>query len=243
MKNTIMKKLIRLTNDDFTLFANQLNYESEIASYVVPAKRVYEIPDEFIGLKLMTKESFSFTTNSGETTHTLTLSYPIARDPLIDLKGANVIVVKTSPTPVAEWAVANYTVTEPKTVALSGLTQNTSYTFDVYYLFKGGSVNITVVSADGTGRTKILESSIGKVNMLNQEDVRVGLKPGMVGLVIPERFKIQINVITPAHVVLYNKDNNPYARESFIELPVNVSNLLDWPEGIKTYAKSQLMSL
>jgi len=239
---TIMKKLIRLTNQNFTLSANQPNYESEIATYVVPAKAIYEIPDEFIGLKLMTKESFSFTTSSGETSYTITLTYPIARDSLIAMNGANVIVVKTSPSPVAEWLTNKYTVTEPKTIALSGLTESTSYTFDVYYLFKGGSVNITVVSADETAKAKVLEASIGKVNMLNQEDVRVGLKPGMVGLVIPERFKIQIRVITPATVVLYST-SNPYARESFIELPVNVSNLLDWPEGIKAYAKSQLMSL
>ena len=247
-KLAILRNIIRLGNKDFTVSANQLNYESEIATYIVPAKRMCEIPDDFIGLKLMTKDSFSFTTGSAETTQTLTLTYPIARDTLIDLTGANVIVVKDTPAPRGEWAIADYTVTEPKTVALSGLTASTAYIFDIFYLFKAGSISITVVSSDETAKTKILERAIGKVNTINQEDVRVGLKPGMVGLCIPERWKIQIRVITPASIVLYDRGidtgaKSLYARESFIELPINVSNLLSWPEGIKAYAKSQLMAL
>jgi len=247
-KITISRKFTRLATKDFVITANQSNYESEIATYIVPAKRMIEIPNDFIGLKLMTGERFTFTTGTAETTKTLTLTYPIARDTLIDLKGANVIVVKNTPTPRVEWAVANYTVTEPKTVALSGLTSGTAYTFDVYYLFGTGSANITVVSADETAKTKILEGAIRKINMLNQEDVRVGLKPGMVGLCIPERYKIQIRVITAAPIVFYDPTTDsgaksPYARESFIELPVDVSSLLQWPENIERYAKQQLMAL
>ena len=164
------------------------------------------------------------------------------------MKGANVIVVKNTPSPRAEWAVANYTVTEPKTVALSGLTAETAYTFDIYHLFGDGSVNITVVSADETAKTKILEGAIRKVNMINQEDVRVGLKPGMIGLVIPERYKIQVRVKTPASIIFFDPvadsgAKSKYARESFIELPVNVSNQIEWPENIEVYAKEQLMAL
>ena len=244
----ISRKFTRLETKDFTITANQSNYESEVATYIVPAKRIVEIPDDFIGLKLMTGERFAFSTAAGETTKTLTLTYPIARDSLIDLKGANVIVVKNTPTPREEWAVANYTVTEPKTVDLSGLTESTSYEFDIYYLFGAGSVNITVVSADETAKTKILEGAIRKINMINQEDVRVGLKPGMIGLIIPERAKIQVRVTTAASIVFYDPvtdtgAKSPYARESFIELPVNVSDQIQWPENIETYAKQQLMAL
>jgi hypothetical protein len=248
VKVQISRKFSRLTNKDFTILANQSNYESEIATYQVPPKKVFEIPDAFIGMKLMTKESFSFTTATGETSHDCTLTYPIAQDSTIALKGANVIVVKRSPTPAGEWSTANYTVTLPKTVTLSGLTQSTSYVFDIFYLFGGaGSVNITIYSDDRSAKTKILESAIRKINQVNQEDVRTGIKPGQVGLVIPERYLIQVRVICPASIVLWDPiadsgAKSLYARESFIELPVNVSDLLAWPEGIKAFAKSQLIA-
>lgn len=245
---SISRKFTRLETKDFTITANQSNYESEVATYVVPAKRMIEIPDDFIGLKLMTGERFTFSTGAGVTTKSLTLTYPIARDSLIALKGANVIVVRNKPTPREEWPVDKYTVTEPKTVDLSGLTENTDYEFDIYYLFVGGSVNITVISADETAHTRILEGAIRKINMLNQEDVRTGLKPGMVGLCIPERYKIQVKVKTAAAIVFFDPvadsgAKSKYARESFIELPVNESNLLEWPGGIEAYAKTQLMGL
>ena len=84
--------------------------------------------------------------------------------------------------------------------------------------------------------------------MINQEDVRVGLKPGMIGLIIPERTKIQVRVKTAASIVFYDPvidtgAKSPYARESFIELPVNVSDQIQWPENIETYSKQQLMAL
>jgi hypothetical protein len=242
-------KIIRgsglITNKDFTITANQIGYESEIATYLVPQNRVLELPDKFIGLKLMTKDTFSFSTATGETSHGCTLTYPIARNELISMKGANVIVVKRTPTPVAEWAVANYSVTEPNTVTISGLTQSTAYVFDIYYLFNNGSVNITIVSDDGNVKAKVLERAIGKVNTLNQEDVRAGLKYGQIGLVIPERYKVQIRVITNASIILWDpvadsRAKSKYARESYIELPVDISDILQWPEGVKTFAKSQL---
>ncbi|MBT9164843.1 MAG: hypothetical protein DDT23_00851 [candidate division WS2 bacterium] len=245
-KLTISRKFARLETKDFTIFANQRGYESEIAEYVVPAKRMIEIPNDFIGLKLMTGDRFTFTTGVGETTRALVLTYPIARDSLIPLVGQNVIVVRRTPAPVIEWTT--FSVTEPRTVTLTGLLASTAYVFDVYYLFGVGSVNITVISADETARTKILESAIRKINMLNQEDVRMGLKPGMVGLCIPERYKIQVRVNTPAPVILFDPvvdagARSRFARESFIELPVNVSDLLQWPEDIERYAKQQLMAL
>lgn len=243
-KAKILRHIIRLANDDFTLSANQASYESEVATHIVPAKRMYEIPDNFIGLKLMTKDHFTFTTGAAETTHVCTLTYPIAEDKLITMVGQNVIVVITTP---ATGEVTTFTVTQPKTVTLSGLAVSTAYVVDIYYLFKDGSVNISVVSSDETAKTKILEGAIGMINQLNEEDVRIGLKPGMVGLCIPERWKIQLKVITAASIIFYGATetaySSPYARESFFELPVNVSNLLHWPTGIKQYAKSQLMGV
>ncbi len=248
MENLVIsRQLDRITTRDFVLRTNQLNYESETATYIVPAKRMLEIPDDFIGLKLMTGERFVFTTGVGVTTQTLTLSHSIARDSLIELRGANVIVVRRIPVPVEEWAIANYTVTEPRTVVLTGLIASTAYQFDIYYLFGGGSLNISVISSNESARTKILERAIRAVNMVNQEDVRVGLKPGMIGLCIPERFRIHVNVITPARIIWHDPAetafSSPFARESFIELPVNVSNLLQWPAGIEIHAKQQLLGL
>jgi len=245
---TISRKFNRLDTIDFTITPNQINYESEVATYIVPAKRMIEIPDDFIGLKLMTGQRFVFTTGAGVTTATLTLAHPIARDPLIPMNGANVIVVRHIPAPRAEWPIAHYTVTEPRTVVLSGLAPATAHEFDVYYLFGVGSVNITVVSADETAKTKILEGAIRRINMLNQEDVRTGLKPGMVGLCIPERYRIQVKVNTPAPIIFFDPvvdvgARSRFARESFIELPVNVSNLLEWPLNIERYAKQQLAAL
>lgn len=248
MENTtISRNFTRLETSDFALSTRQANYESEIATYVVPAKRVVEIPDSFIGLKLMTGERFTFTTGVGETTRVLSLTNDIARDSLISLNGANVIVVRRTPTPVLEWAVADYSVSLPRTVTLTGLIASTAYAFDVYYLFGIGSANITVLSSDNTARTRILEAAIRRINMINQEDVRMGLKPGMTGLVIPERYRIQVRVNTPApvfwHGLTETANTSPFARESFIELPINSSSLLEWPEGITRYAKEQLMAL
>jgi len=243
-KLKITRHLSRITNKDFVLSANQLNYESEIATYVVPANRMFEIPNDFIGLKLMTKDHFEFSTGSSETTHVCTLTYPIAPDPLIPAVRGYVVVHETSPA-AAEWT--NFTVTLPKTVTLAGLTSSKDYVFDIYYLFGVGSLNISVLSSDGTAKTKILERAIRAVNMLNQEDIRTGLKPGMIGLCIPERYKIQVRVITPAPVILYDSQetsySSPWARESFIELPINESSLAEWPKGIENYAKQQLMGL
>ena len=243
----IKRQLIRLETGHFVLRANQRDYESEVATYIVPAGKLYEIPGDFIGLKLKTGERFTFRTGVGVTTQTLTLTYDIARDQLIPLEGANVVVVKDSPAPREEWPTANYTVTLPRTIELTGLLADTDYVFDVYYLFGAGSVNITVTSADETARTKVLERNIRAVNMLNQENVRVGLKPGMVGLCIPERYKICVKVVTPAPIYFHAAEetaySSPFARESFVSLPVNVSNLLDWPENIERYAKEQLMAL
>jgi len=239
------RQRVWLTTEHFDITPNQKNYESEVATYTVPKKRVLEIPDEFIRLKLMTAERFSFATPAGVDTHTLTLTYPITRDKLILLEGANVILVKTSPAPKEEWPVANYTVTEPKTVTIRKLVGGTTYEFTAYYLFgggiDGGSVNVTVISADETIREKILEASIirsnrvsRRVNMVNQEDVstelKPGLKPGRVDFCLPESFKLQVRVKTPAPIVFYHPTidigaQSPYARESFIEFPVDVSNL------------------
>jgi hypothetical protein len=230
-----------LSNTDFTITANQIGYESEIATYIVPQNKVLELPDKFIGMRLMTKETFTFSTGTGETTHACTLTYPIASNELLSLVGKSVIVVKSG-TPNAEWT--NFTVTLPNTVTISGLTQSTNYTFYIFYHFCDGSVNITVTSDDGNVKTKVLEKSIREINQINTEDVRKGLKYGMVGLIIPERYKIQVKVITSAPIVLYypNVDTgakSKWARESFIELPVDVSDILQWPEGIKAFAKQQ----
>ena len=243
----IKRQLNRLETHHFILSKNHLNYESEVATYIIPAEKIYEVPDDFIGLKLMTKETHKFTTGTGVTTHTITLHHDIARDNLIPLEGANVIVVRDVPAPRKEWPTANYTVTLPRTVKLTGLVGGTAYTFDFYYLFGAGSVNITVESADELVKTKILEGNIRGINMKNQENVRAGLKPGMVGLCIPEKFSIKVNVVAPT-VVCFRADeetafSSPFARESFISLPVNISDLKDWPENMIRYAKEQIARL
>lgn len=243
-KLQIVRNLANLSTKDFTLSANQSSYESPSATYVVPAKRMIEIPNAFLGLKLMTKQAFSFTTTSGATTKAITTTYPIAVDPNITLIGDNVVVSMTSPSTGVTTA---FTVTTPNTVTLSGLTGNTAYTGNLYYLFGSGSVRLTVTSSDGSATTTVLNRSIANVNVLNQNDVRVGLKPGMVGLLIPERWKIELQVNTAAPVCLYGTSetaySSPNALQSFIELPVNISNLLAWPSGIKAYAKTQLMGV
>jgi len=242
------KQIIRqsgiLTNTDFVVTPNQIGYESEIATYKVPQNRVVEIPDKFIGMKLMAKDTFSFTTGGSETSHDCTLTQPIARNNLIDLKGANVIVVKRTPTPVQEWAVANYTVTEPKTVTISGLTVSTAYVFDIYYLFNNGSVNVSVISDDGTVKTKILEKAIGEVNQLNQYDARKGLRWGKINLIIPDRWQIQVRVITQASIVLFDPTQDSgaksiFARQSYIEFPIDTSSIFQWGAEIRDIAKQK----
>jgi len=243
------KQIIRqsgiLTNGDFTIVPNQIGYESEIAVYKVPQNRVLELPDKFLGLKLMTKETFSFTTGSGETQHNCTLSYPIAQDPFLPLVRGVVIVVQRSAggTPTnTEWT--NFTVSLPKTITIKGLTQSTAYVYDIFYLFVDGSVNITIVSDDGTVRTKILEKAIGEVNRLNQHDSRKGLRYGKINMIIPDRWQLQVRVITNASVVLFDpvEDSGAksvFAQNSYIELPVDISSVFQWPEDIRDIAKQR----
>jgi hypothetical protein len=240
-QKTIRRNKIILGNSSFTMSANQSNYESEVATYSVPQNRVVEIPNEFIGLKLMTKQTFSFTTASGVTTQTLTTTYPIATDANIPMVGQNVIVVITTP---ATGEVTTFTVTTPNTVTLSGLTASTSYVVDVYYMFNSGQAKITVTSSDETAVTTLLSRNIGNLNATDQNDVRSGLKPGQLGLIIPERSKIQLKVITAAPIFLYAPGaetaySSVYARQSFLELPANISSIFDWPSGIKGFAKQQ----
>jgi len=245
MEKQIVRQSGIITNTDFVVTANQVGYESEIATYIVPQNRVLELPDKLIGLKLATKDSFSFTTGTGETQHDCTLTYPIAPDPLLPLVGGTVIVVQRSaggsPTNV-EWT--NFTVTLPKTVTIKGLTQGTAYVYDVFYLFADGSVNITVVSDDGTVRTKILESSIASVNQLNQLDSRKGLRYGKINMIIPDRWQIQVRVITNASVVLYDPTadsgaKSKFARQSYIELPVDISSIFQWGAEVRDIAKQR----
>lgn len=244
-------KQLLATYRDFVIKANQVNYESEIAEYVVPSKRVLEIPNDFIGLKLMTGEEFSFATGAGENSKTLTTTYNIVKDPLLPLAPPNsgapacVIVRKVSPAPENEWT--NFTVTLPRTITLNGLTASTNYVFRVYYLFDVGNVKITILSADETAKKDILTSSIFAVNSLNQENIKAGLKPGSVGQIIPERYKVQLKVKTPAPVYLFGSTESgrktPWARVSYLELPVLMSNEFEWKVNVDELAKSQMLTL
>lgn len=241
-----------LTNRHFTPRANQLNYESEIATYIVPAKKVIEIPADYIRLKLMTGEEFSFTTGTNENSKTLTLTYPIAKDPRLPLKAANagdsacVIVVRTTPSPVTEWVGANVTVTEPKTVVLSGLTASTAYVFKVYYLFDDGTVKLTIRSSDETQKKDILVAGIGEVNRIDQENIKAGLQVGGVGQNLPERWKLELRVKTAAPVFLYGETESgnvtPYARVSRIRLPVLITNQEDWGTNVEAIAKATMLA-
>lgn len=224
--------------------ANQISYESPIATYTVPQSQVLEIPNSFIGLKLMTKETQTFTTGSGATTHTLTTNFPIAVDPNITLVGQNVVVNITTPT---TGVVTTFTVTVPNTIALTGLTGNTAYTVILYYYPIGGTATLKVKSSDGTASTTILTRSLQSLAYTNDDDVRQGLKPGVTGQVIPEQYQIQLLVNSAAPIVLYGTAENAYsspnALQSFIALPVLISSIFQWPDGIKAYAKSQLMGI
>ena len=240
----------RLTQEHFSLFANQLDYESEVAVYQVPSGKMVELDGrEFIGLKFITVEQFSFTTGSAETSKTLTVSYGIARDPLLpDVPSAagqpaNVLVEKTSPAPAGEWT--SFTVSGDN-VTLSGLTASTSYVFKIYYLFEKGYAKITVYSADETAKLDVLNENIGRINRLNQEDTRFGLKLGVTGLFpVPERYKIKIRVKAPTYVYWFGATasgvKTPYARVGLISLPVAMSDMIEYPESIKLYAKQQLI--
>jgi hypothetical protein len=245
MEKQIVRQSGVITNTDFVITPNQVGYESEIATYKVPQNRVLELPDRLIGLKLATKDSFSFTTGSGETQHNCTLSFPIAQDPLLPLVGGTVIVVQRSAggsSTNVEWT--NFTVTLPKTVTIKGLTAGTDYVYDIFYLFAGGSVNITIVSDDGTVRTKILESSIASINQLNQLDSRKGLRYGKINMIIPDRWQIQVRVITNASIVLYDPTTDSgakskFARQSYIELPVDISSIFQWGAKVRDIAKQR----
>lgn len=244
-KLNILRRVINLTTGAFVLRANQRDFDSETATYTVPNNRMNETIDELVQMKLMTRESFSFTTATGVTTHTLVLTHDIAPDPALAMVGGVAVVVRRTPTPVAE--ITTYTVALPRTIHLTGLAAGTAHTFDVYYLFGAGRVNLSVLTDDGTAQTRILESSIRAVNMLNQVDDRMGLRLGRVGVLVPEDFRIQVRVVTPAAVIWHGATetafSSPFARESFINLQVNDSNMLEWPAGIALTAKEQVAGI
>ena len=239
-----------LQTSDFTLSANQSNYESEVATYVVPQNRVVEIPDDFMGLKLMTRDSFSFTASN--TSQAITTAYNIVQDPNLNNAsggigiGTNVVVYIEG-----SGVSTSFSVTLPNTVTLTGLTSGSSYSGFIYYLFGNGQAKLTVTSSDGTATTTVLTRNIANLNQLNQNDTNVGLKPGMVNLVIPDRFKIQLKVTTSAPVFLYASGSDTayssqYAVNSFIDIPILVSSIFEWPggrQGALQYAKQQYMSV
>jgi hypothetical protein len=247
MEKQIIRQSGILTNTDFTITPNQVGYESEIATYKVPQNRVVELPDKLIRLKLMTKETFSFTSPTNATEKSVVLTYPIVQDPLVSLVRNAVIVVQRSAggnSTNVEWT--NFTVTLPNTVTIKGLTQSTDYVYDIFYLFSDGSVNITIVSDDATVRTKILESSIVGINQLNQLDSRKGLRYGKINMILPDRWQIQVRVITSASIVLYDPvadsgAKSKFARHSYIELPVDISSIFQWGEEVRDIAKQRAM--
>jgi len=244
MKTIITRKNQTLQTNDFVLSGNQLSYPSPVATYTVPQSQVLEIPNSFIGLKLMTKETHSFSTGSGVTTQTITTNFPIAVDPSITLVGQNVVVDITTP---ATGVVTTFTVTTPSTINLTGLTGSTAYVVTVYYYPIGGTATLMVTSSDGTANTTVLTRSLQSLAYTNDDDVRQGLKPAMTGLVISEHYQIQLFVTSAAPIVLIGTTetafSSPNAEQSFIALPVQISSIFNWPDGIKTYAKSQLMGV
>lgn len=241
-KAKIPEQIGTLSNEDFTLFANQPGFKTIIMSHSIPSGKVYRIPKEFMGCKLQTKHRASFTTGAGETTQTITLPHAIAPDPLLSLVGEVVTVVRRTPTPVEKWT--SFTVTEPTTVNLTGLIENTAYVFDIYYRFGTGSVKIMVESGDQRAEDKILEESIRSINIMNQEDVRTGLKPGVVDIPLTQDFRIYLEVKTLAPVILYGETetdfSSPFAENSYLELPINMSDMKDWGEDIQAVAKARL---
>ncbi len=238
-------------NSSGVLSANQLSYESEIWPYTVPQIRVLEIPNKFIGLKLMTRDSFSFTASG--TTQAITLNFPVAQDPELNTSsgtigiGTNIVVFFLTGTTGPS---TNFTFTGPKTVTLNGLTSTTAYTGYIYYMFADAKsqAKITITSSDGTATGTLINRAIGNLNTTIQNDVRSGIKPGGLGYILPERFQLQLKVITPAPIFLYAPGSettfsSPNAVNSFIELNCQLSALSSWPPGTGAYAKQQLTGI
>jgi hypothetical protein len=248
MSKQISRSKLTLSTPNFSLQANQASYESPVAIYTVPPRKVYEIPNNFIRLKLATKQTFTFSTGSGETTQTLTTTYPIVEDPSFSNPvGTSVVLNMTTPA-TGEWT--SFTVTQPNTISVTGLTGSTSYVINAYYLFQGGEAKITVVSSDLTTKSDILTYDIGQLDILNQEDVRYGLKPGVSGMVVAERFQIQVRVNSAAPICLYGASetaySSPFARMSYIDLKVEGSMASDWEAAGTnpvTFAKSTMQQV
>ncbi len=245
----IKRSKLTLSTTNFTPQANQTSYESPVAVYTVPPRRVYEIPNNFIVLKLATKQTFTFATASGETTQTLTTTYPIVEDPNFASPVATSVVlnITTGPT-TGEWT--SFSVTQPNTISVTGLTASTNYVINAYYLFSGGEAKITVLSSDLTTKSDILTYDIGQLNILNQQDVRYGLKPGVSGMVVAERFQIQVRVNSAAPVCLYGSSetaySSPFARMSQVALKVEGSMASEWEAAGTnpvTYAKATMQQV
>jgi len=240
---------VNLTNEEAVIMPNNPGDRSTIATFFVPRERVYEVVNKFFQLKLPAGEVFPAVT--GVTSHIIQLTHPIARDPTISLKGANVILVQEVGGINTEVPVANYEVDEiTRNITITGLVTGTTYVFKAYYLFgcNNSSVKINVLSPDGnTGRNILPIGSIRSINISNQEDINKGLRLSMAGLPIPQNFRIELEVTTPASIILYGKNEapgqSPFSKEGFINIPMDSSARADWPVDLESQTKVHLATV
>ena len=162
--------LLRLEN--FIQTVNIPNTKSEILRYEVPEHlEITLLPEKPIELRFMTMENFVFTTATGATTHTVTVAGDMQDSPDLGNVGDAVILRKNSPAPEEEWLSANINY-PANSITFTGLASETSYNFDVFYMFGGGLVEIEIIEPARRVREPLFGLTTTLINRRRQIDDR-----------------------------------------------------------------------
>ena len=165
-----------LKTEDFVQTENIPNTKTEILRYEIPDyTRLTLLTVKPIELRLMTKENFVFKTAVGATTHTVTVTGDMQDSPDLGNVGDAVILRRNSPTPVQEWTTANINY-PANTITFTGLAADTSYNFDVFYMFGGGTIEIEIIDPTRRVRRPIFSTTTDLINRRRQIDDRTAMR-------------------------------------------------------------------
>ena len=202
--------LLRLEN--FVQNVNVPNTKSEILRFEVPDHLILTLlPEKPIELRFMTKENFVFTTGVGATTHTITVSGDMQDSPDLGNIGDAVIIRKNSPAPTEEWLSANINY-PANTITLTNLTSETSYNFDIFYMFGGGLVEIEIIEPARRVRQPLFGLTTTLINRRRQIDDRTAMILPYAET-LPPRYLLSVFLTAPLQVSF-----DSWARNTVIQI-------------------------
>lgn len=222
-----------LTNRHFVLTPNTAGVDTTIAERRIPREIAEQIVDDAIEMRLMTRETFTFTTAAGETTRMLSLAGDIVSSPELGHIGDSAILIRTTPAPIIEWTTATIDYVLNR-ITLTGLLASTAYVFDVFYVFGEGNFTIKLETPTAGRETSMLYGSVRSLSQRSQYNVKSALT--LSGELMPEMFRLVITLNSP-RVVSWDAN----ARNSILSFPIAVQPMHELPEEIVEQVKAQMV--